>query len=169
MTTTISQESSGPPLEPDLELGLRDDRLLGVGLRVRLLERLADRRELGLGLGERHAGLEAALHDQVAEVTRGERIDVREADHARPHGQRYERRFAEVRVQAGEGLWRHADDRELDAGDLDRPPDDRRVGGELLLPGRMAEHGDGVSTGDAILLRQEPATDRRRRRRACEK
>ena len=36
-------------LEPDLELGLRDESLLVVRLGIRLLERPADGRELGLG------------------------------------------------------------------------------------------------------------------------
>jgi hypothetical protein len=138
---------------------LRHETLLVVRLGIGLLECPADGGELSLGGRERQPGLEPPLYCQVSEVARRQRIDVREADDARPHGERYECRFLHDAVQAREFFRRDTHDRELDAGDVYGPSDDRCVRREFLLPRGMTQDDDGVPSRDLVLRRQEASPE----------
>ena len=62
-------------------------------------------------------------------------------------------------MEARELLGCDAHDRELDAGDIHGPSNDRRVRGELLLPRGVTQDHNGVPSRDPILLRQEPSAE----------
>ena len=63
---------------------------------------------------------------------------------------------------------RDADDLVLAAVDVDRLPDDRRVGGESALPQAVAEH-DAPMPSDGLFFGQKRAAGGRLRRRASAK
>ena len=142
-----------------LQLGFHEELLVLVRRRIGALEVDPDRRQLGLRLRLRDAGLEPSFHPQVSRVARLERARPLVVDHARRHHQRHEEIRAHDRIHAGERLGRHADDRERHAVDPYAATQDACVRPEFLFPQRPAEHDDGVAAGDLIFVGPERAAD----------
>src|SRR5690606_31632801 len=86
----------------------------------------------------------------------GRRPAARERDR-----DRYENAGTGSDRRAVKSLWRHADDGQRYAVDVERASEDLCAAIELALPIRMAQHDRFGHAVDAIVFRAEQATDRR--------
>jgi hypothetical protein len=123
------------------------------------------RRQLHVGLLARRArrqardGVEAMVAAVGAERGSGCRaILLGVGRQRRPQLRRSVGAVVERQAEAGR---HHAHDGRRPPADLDRTPDDRRVGAEAALPELVPEHDDGRSVGPVLLL-GERATEHRR-------
>ena len=116
---------------------------------------LRDEIEFLACLRDRGARCQSAEHAERADVSLFQQV------WRGPGHERWEHRDWDVErdrlknVEAGEPLWRDADDAEWYAGQTDLEADDRRVGAELLGPRLVREHDDSIAANDAILVRNK--------------
>jgi hypothetical protein len=115
--------------------------------------RAGDRRQLGIGLLERHAVGEPRDREQVVPAA----IQVNRLGDRQPEI----RRLARPPLRKPE-RWRHdADDAKRAIVEEHRSPEDRRIGAEALLPEAVAEHGD-VAAFRHVVIGPDRAADQRR-------
>ena len=125
---------------------------VSVRIRIRLLQAARDRSDLLPRLLERYTGLDAPPNLEIAEVALFEKRRRVQRLRVRLHRDGNDERRRENQMHAGETLRRDADDGEVETTEADLPPDDARIGTELLGPRAVREHDDRVSSRHTVLV-----------------
>jgi hypothetical protein len=133
------------------------DAAAAVCLRIGALESAGDRRQLGLFLVDRDAGLQPyeALDPARAAILEFVDAAIELRLHRRGHPE-LERIADEGAVET---LRCHADDGVRHAGEHLRATDDRGIAVKPLLPQRVADDGDGMRVAADVLARLEAPSD----------
>jgi hypothetical protein len=129
-----------------------------VGFGILLLKAGPDAGELGLRGFAGHAGLEARSCSVGTVCAIFQRVLFRGCQPL-GHGRGDVHRRTEVLIHAGKGLWRDADDGEIDSLDADGPPRGGLVTAQLVLPELVAGYGDGVASRHGTLFSEKPTAE----------
>jgi hypothetical protein len=106
-------------------------------------------------------GLQAALDTKPPHVSTIERIGWGGEVQSRSHRQWHVESGSNVGIESRKALRRDTDDGKVDARQAYSAIDDRRVGAELVRPGVVREHDDGIPSNDVVLVGAEPASEQR--------
>ncbi len=132
-----------------------------VGSRIKLLQSLGNRLELGIRPLQAHARFQSAFHQQSPIVAGFQKVVFGIRGQPRRHVQRDEEGQAEVLIHPGEVLRGHADYGEVQAVEPHGLADCRAVAGELLHPEIVAQNHHCVAPGHLIFVRPEAAPQSR--------